>query len=77
MIIPIDIKPEYSLYYNGAMVLDIIKRSSESELELMDLFNKTRQSHNITLQQYLFTLDWLYLIGLIESNKKGNVIKCF
>ena len=38
MILPRDIKPEYSLYFIGDQLLDTIKKQKTKDLDLFDLY---------------------------------------
>ncbi len=74
MLLPEDIKPENSIYYNGAIVLDSLK--SEKEIALFDLFEKVRKENNISFSIFILCLDWLFLLGVAQLNQKGKVLLC-
>ncbi|MFH7089233.1 ABC-three component system middle component 6 [Klebsiella pneumoniae] len=53
MLLPKDIHPKDSLYYNGGFIIDTLKRFDE--IELIDLFTKQRKKLKC-LYQFLFYL---------------------
>lgn len=79
MIIPIDIKPEKSLYVIGAKIMEVFNNESMGVIDIKILYEKFIKIYqeNISFDYYLYALDWLFLIDLININKKSEVIKCF
>jgi hypothetical protein len=72
MILPIDIKPEQSLYYIGATAIYTMKSQPLGRLQIDQLFRLVKDSINsLSFQQFLFSLDWLFLVGLVESDEQG------
>ncbi len=76
MIIGKDIHPERKIYYLGALVLDTLKNSSENELEFFNIYQKINENEKVSIKLFALTLDWLFLLGAIDS-KKGYIGKCF
>lgn len=76
MIIGKDIHPERKIYYLGALVLDTLKKSSEKELDFFYIYQKVNENEKVSMKLFTLTLDWLFLLGAINSNK-GNIEKCF
>lgn len=73
MLIPDNIRPENSLYYNGGKVLEVMLR--EKRLSISDLYVLVRENVDISIATLLLSLDWLYLIGCLEV-KDGEVELC-
>ena len=73
MLIPDNIRPENSLYYNGGKVLEVML--SEKKLSIGELYVYLREKMDISIATLLLSLDWLYLIGCLEV-KDGEVILC-
>jgi hypothetical protein len=72
MILPIDIKPEQSLYYIGATAISVMKSQPFGRFQIDQLFRLVQVSINsLSFQQFLFSLDWLFLVGLVESDEQG------
>lgn len=73
MLIPDNIRPEDSIYYNGAKVLEIIL--SERRITIAELYVRLREKLNISFATMLLSLDWLYMIECVEV-KNGEVVLC-
>ena len=74
MLLPDNIRPENSVYYNGAVVLEIIQQSKR--IKLTELYILVKQKKNITYPILILCLDWLYLLNVAVINKKGEVCLC-
>ena len=73
MLLPDNIHPENTVYYNGALVLSLLQ--TESSIEFLELYNQVKSDGNISFQTYILCLDWLYLINAAELNN-GKVELC-
>ena len=71
MLLPKDIHPKDSLYYNGGFIIDTLKRFDE--IELIDLFYETKKKIEMSISIFVLSLDWLYLAGIVELNPKGKL----
>ncbi len=74
MLLPNNIHPENTIYYNGAVVISTL--SEFKTLDTIELFDKVKEQKNMTLQVFLLCLDWLYLISVAEV-RNGKVELCF
>jgi hypothetical protein len=74
VLLPDNIHPEMSIYYNGALVLNILKESQK--LELLELYDNVKKKYNISFPMLVLSLDWLYLIDIVNSNDKGEISLC-
>ena len=73
-----DAKPTNSIYYIGGIMIDYLaKYHAETSIDFFDFHNRLCKLHIISIHQYIFALDWLYLLELIETDSKGNIKKCF
>lgn len=77
MIVSKDINPERDFYYLGAMVIEIIVNTKESEIDFFDVFEKLNASGKVSVNLFILTLDWLFLIDVINKTEKGRLVKCF
>lgn len=77
MLVSKDINPERQVYYLGAMVIEIMKKSQSKRVNFLEVFYKLNEKENISIGLYTLVLDWLFIIGLITKNKKGVIEKCF
>lgn len=74
MLLPDNIHPELSIYYNGALVIEELKK--EKNLPLLDLFHKIKTNTDMSFPIFLLCLDWLYLIDVAYVDEKGEVKLC-
>jgi len=74
MLLPDNIHPKNSIYYNGALVLDVMQQYER--LSIVDLFLKLQEKKAITFPVLVLCLDWLYLIDTVEVDNKGEVRLC-
>jgi len=77
MIVSRDIHPERDFYYLGGKLIEILDQSKDLDFDFFKIYDLLKNDENISLNLYVLTLDWLYLIGVVKINKKGNLIKCF
>lgn len=72
MLIVPEKNPHASLFYIGAKVLEILK-SSDRYYSLTELFDKVVEEKglNISFIFFMLTLDWLYIINLIDMDNNG------
>ncbi len=74
MLIPDNIHPEQSIYYNGAVVLEVMLRCRE--IDLLDLYSQVQRSKEMSMPVLVLCLDWLYLLDLVAVNEHGRVQLC-
>jgi hypothetical protein len=74
MLLPENIHPEDSLYFNGAFVLEALRKVKE--MSFMDLFIEARKLREMQMPIFVLTLDWLFLAGLVSNNMSGNIELC-
>ena len=75
MLLPDNIHPELSIYYNSSLVLRELKR--EDNQKILDLYNSLKLMSGMSFAVFLLCLDWLYLIEAAEINEEGCVNLCF
>lgn len=73
MLLPDNIHPENSIYYNGAIVLNVLQESTD--LELVSIYQKVKRTKNLSFPVFLLCLDWLYIINVAEV-KNGRIELC-
>lgn len=74
MLLPDNIHPENSIYYNGAIVLELI--TQYKCIELTELYILVKEKKNMSYPILVLCLDWLYLLDAATINKKGEVCLC-
>lgn len=73
MLLPDNIHPENSIYYNGAIVLQILQEKDKQSI--LDLYQNVIELRKMSFPIFILCLDWLYLIDIAEL-KDGIVILC-
>jgi len=69
MLLPDNIHPENTIYYNGAIVLEVLQKNPS--IEMLELYNLVKKVRNISFPLFILSLDWLYLIDIIDlKNEK-------
>jgi uncharacterized protein YfkK (UPF0435 family) len=74
MLLPDNIHPENTIYYNGAFVLESLQNKNIQTL--IELYQNVKQKRNMSFSILILCLDWLYLIDVAEINEKGEVKLC-
>ena len=74
MLLPDNIHPEHSIYYNGSIVL--AELNEESKLKIMDLYQRVKKRNGMSFPIFILSLDWLYLIDVAQINSEGVVELC-
>lgn len=73
MLLPDNIKPEYSVYYIGSVIIEKLENKSYS---LLDLFQSLNEFNDVSFSLYSLALDWLYLIDIAEIKDSGEIALC-
>lgn len=78
MIINKDIKPTRNIYFLGAVLLEVLKNEKFSAINTLDLYKnfERKLGYELSFEYYLLSLDWLYMLSLIESDENGDIKKC-
>lgn len=74
MLIPDNIHPQRTIYYNGAFVLKVLQETHE--IDILDLFIKTKAEREMSMPVFVLCLDWLFLLNLITLDDHGRVVLC-
>jgi len=74
MLLPDNIHPELSVYYNGALILDMLQQGTE--LPIMELYQQVRYRADMSFPTFVLSLDWLYLIDMAHVDEGGVVRLC-
>lgn len=73
MLLPDNIHPENSLFYNGGLVLQVLNKNNG--LDLLKLYQEVKQTRNMSFPVFILCLDWLYIANIAEV-KEGRVELC-
>lgn len=75
MLLPDNIHPEQSIYYNGAFVLQVL--SEQRIMNMLDLYASTQGYRKMSMPVFVLCLDWLFLLNLVSLNDQGGIELCF
>ncbi len=74
MLLPDNIHPELSIYYNGALVLQELRENDGQSI--VQLFSKMKIRTDMSFSTFILCLDWLYLLDVAKINEKGEIGIC-
>jgi hypothetical protein len=74
MLLPDNIHPEHSIYYNGALVLKKLK--DKSNQNMIELYQCLKEENSMSFSVFVLSLDWLFLIDLAQVDEEGCVGIC-
>lgn len=74
MLLPYDIHPESSIYYNGAVILKLLKQKGEQKI--LELYANIKEEYDMTFSLFVLSLDWLYLIDAAKIDNEGIIRRC-
>jgi hypothetical protein len=74
MLLPDNIHPENSIYYNGAFVIESLKK--EKSFKMLDLYQEVKSKKSMTFPVFILCLDWLYLLEVAKINNKDEIELC-
>lgn len=74
MIVNKDISPTKKIYYLGAIVLDVIAEHG-GDADFFTTYNSVKKVEDISMNLFALTLDWLFILGAITSNR-GAISRC-
>lgn len=74
MLLPDNIHPENSIYYNGAFVIESLKQSQK--IKLLDLYQEVKAKQSMSFSIFILCLDWLYLIDVVRINNLDEIELC-
>jgi hypothetical protein len=74
MLIPDNIHPDQTIYFNGAFVLKNIQE--HRVMNLLDLYIQTTTERKMSMPVFVLCLDWLFLLNLVTLNNHGKVELC-
>lgn len=68
--------PQNSIYYLGSILLGIMMKNKENNLGIYDYFELVNEVQPITMNRFLLVLDWLFMLGKIDSNNDKGLVLC-
>ena len=74
MLLPDNIHPELSIYYNGSVVLGELRKMDNQTI--MDLYQNVKVKNEMSFPTFMLCLDWLYLIDVAKMDERGYIQLC-
>lgn len=74
MLLPDNIHPELTIYYNGALILDELRQNNCQPI--LQLFSKMKSKIDMSFSTFILCLDWLYLIDVAKIDERGDINLC-
>lgn len=65
MLLPDNIHPENTIYYNGSIVLKTLLENNS--IDIIDLYQKVKLEKPMSFKVYILCLDWLYLLDAAQA----------
>ena len=62
MLLPDNIHPENSVYFNGSFVLKVLQEYRH--IDLLELYSEVKKIRSMSFSIFLLSLDWLFLIDV-------------
>ena len=72
MLLPDNVNPELSIYYNGALI--IVELNKKKKQRVMELYGNIKRE--MSFSTFILSLDWLYLINVAIINDNDEVELC-
>lgn len=72
MLLPDNIKPEYSIYFQSFLILKEMTNQNRVE----NLYLISNKKYGINYRTFCLCLDWLYLANIAKIEDNGEIIKC-
>ncbi|MDV7558584.1 ABC-three component system middle component 6 [Acinetobacter baumannii] len=71
--------PNLSIYRLGGDLISILTNSPLEKFDVLYLYDSFKEitSNDISFSYFMLTLDWLYLLNLIELTENGDIKKCY
>mgnify|MGYP004717295531 CR=1 FL=1 len=77
MIISKNINPDKDLYVIGAHIIDVLQSVNNKSIDYFELHKRLQNEIEVSMQLFSLSVSWLFLLGVIDKNSKGNIKKCF
>ena len=71
--ITIDTDPKANPVYIGSVVLRIFQRNDSMIIEISRLYDLVNSVFELSFDLFLYSLDWLFIIGAIELDGNGGI----
>jgi hypothetical protein len=77
MLLSVNIKPDKDVYYLGAKVIEVLNEADGNRIDFFDTFQKLNSIEKISMNLFVLSVDWLYILGVIKQSNDKYIEKCF
>lgn len=74
MLLPDDIHPEQTVYFNGALVFAALQKIKAARV--VDLYLEVTRRRPMSAPLFALCLDWLYMIDAVTLDPDGMIKLC-
>jgi len=71
--ITIDSDPKLNPINIGASILNKMANSEYAEIEIETLYGSIKEEFNASYDVFVYTLDWLFIVGAIKLSEQGKI----
>jgi len=75
MLILTERNPDTSLYYLGSLIIEFFYENNQ-QYYMTELYSQILENIDIPLHRFILTLDWLFMLGVINKNDSGKIVLC-
>lgn len=72
--ITIDTDPKANPVYIGSVVLRLFQSNDSMVIEISRLYDLVNAIFGLSFDLFLYSLDWLFIIGAIELDGNGGIV---
>lgn len=69
-------QPQNSIYYLGSVLLGIMIQNVSNNLGVYDYFELLNDVQEVTMSRFLLVLDWLFMLGKINTDSSKGLTLC-
>ena len=77
MLLNNNVQPKFDVYYQGAKLIDFLSKSKNKTIDFFDVYQEFNIKNKISMSLFMLTIDWLFIIGLVNNVENGKIEKCF
>lgn len=74
MLLPDNVHPENTVYFNAAFVLQSLQTGGADDM--VELYLMTNRAREMSFSLFTLCLDWLYLSGAITTDSSDGIKLC-
>ncbi|EMY7636972.1 hypothetical protein ABCT75_000982 [Citrobacter freundii] len=72
--ITIDTDPKANPIYIGGLILRAFRDNDSRIIDITNLFDMVNDTLELSFDLFLYSLDWLFIIGTVQLDGNGGII---